>query len=337
MTKLAKNQYVNLLKGIACIIVIFLHCPFPGMLGEGIIYGLRFSVPVFFMISGYYSCAKSDGWVFEKGKYIFKLLVFSELFYGVWTFIKQCILKGNSIEQVARSIFADKNIIEVIFCGTIFNGTLWYLYAMFWTWMILLALRKAKILDKCYIIMLLLLGIQIFGRFYVQNHFDINKWVFLFRNVLTFGLPFSLLGIWMSKQEEVLKEKIDLRKNICFIALGFVLIVVEFLVSGQYMDTHVSTIVISFGLFLYAIRMTKPVNKCYGVLVRIGGKWYTWIYLSHIFWVDLIDILYDRLGLTSHTVFGFMRPILVCILACICAEGMVRMIEKKNTRRNIAC
>jgi len=46
MTK-EKNEYLNVLKGIACIVVIFLHCPFPGIVGEGIIYGLRFSVPIF--------------------------------------------------------------------------------------------------------------------------------------------------------------------------------------------------------------------------------------------------------------------------------------------------
>ena len=44
---MVENKSINLLKGIACLIVVLLHCPFPGIVGDAIIYGIRFSVPIF--------------------------------------------------------------------------------------------------------------------------------------------------------------------------------------------------------------------------------------------------------------------------------------------------
>lgn len=42
-----ENKCLFMLKGISCIIVVLLHCPLPGKIGEGIIYALRFPVPIF--------------------------------------------------------------------------------------------------------------------------------------------------------------------------------------------------------------------------------------------------------------------------------------------------
>lgn len=283
-----KDYYVDVLKGISCVIVIFLHCPLPGIIGDGIIYGLRFSVPIFFMVSGYYSYAKSDVWILQKAKYILKLLVFSELFYGVWTIIKKSVIQQEALSQVLSGVIENKNVLQIVFCGTWFNGTLWYLYAMFWTWILLYLMRRAKILSKCYIWIPILLGIQIFGRAYVQNAYDINKYVVWFRNALTFGLPFTLLGTWIAEKKTVIIEKMSNRQNIGVIAAGFAWIVVEFLVFGQYMDTQVSTVVISFGLFCYAIRQQAGSRQYLRGLACIGARWYTWIYLSHMFWVEVL-------------------------------------------------
>lgn len=322
-----KNQYVDLLKAIACIIVIFLHCPLPGFIGEGIIYGLRFSVPVFFMVSGYYSQAKSHDWIWTKAKYILKLLLFTELFYGVWFLVKNCIIEQTSIQGTIASAFANKNVLEVIFCGTLFNGTLWYLYAMFWTWIMVYVLRKKGILNKCYILIPILLAVQILGRAYVQNTHDIDKWVFLFRNALTFGLPFTLLGAWIAEKKEVLIDKISMKKNLLIIAVGFFLIVVEFLIFGQYMDTHVSTVLISTGLFLYAIRKQGAVPRFLQWVIPIGAKWYTWIYLSHIFIAELLGIILVTVHMEENRLVQFSKPIMVCVLACLCSECIIRFIK----------
>ena len=54
------NKLLWILKGISCIIVILFHCPLAGIAGDVIIYSMRFPIPVFLMISGYYSFRKNN-------------------------------------------------------------------------------------------------------------------------------------------------------------------------------------------------------------------------------------------------------------------------------------
>lgn len=46
-----RNYCIDLVKGIACICVVFIHCEFPGMLGMMVQTISRFSVPFFFMVT----------------------------------------------------------------------------------------------------------------------------------------------------------------------------------------------------------------------------------------------------------------------------------------------
>ena len=48
------NNTLNLLKGLACMGVVFIHVNFPGELGQIVIALSRSAVALFFLISGYY-------------------------------------------------------------------------------------------------------------------------------------------------------------------------------------------------------------------------------------------------------------------------------------------
>ena len=61
-----RNWRFDFLKGISCVFVVFLHCRFPGVIGNLIIYAFRFPVPIFFMITGYYSYEKDRTWIFKR-------------------------------------------------------------------------------------------------------------------------------------------------------------------------------------------------------------------------------------------------------------------------------
>lgn len=83
-TNIERSWQFDFLKGISCIFVIFLHCRFPGMVGDIIIYACRFPVPIFFMISGYYCYAKESTRIKRRAFGILKMLLLTELFYGLW-------------------------------------------------------------------------------------------------------------------------------------------------------------------------------------------------------------------------------------------------------------
>ena len=55
MEQAGRNARLNLLKGFACIGVVFIHVTFPGVFGQIIKDAAGFAVPVFFLTSGFYS------------------------------------------------------------------------------------------------------------------------------------------------------------------------------------------------------------------------------------------------------------------------------------------
>ena len=52
------NVKLDLLKGCACIGVVFIHVSFPGTFGQIVNYISTFAVPVFYMIAGYFAWGK---------------------------------------------------------------------------------------------------------------------------------------------------------------------------------------------------------------------------------------------------------------------------------------
>ena len=54
------NFCLDFIKGVACVFVVFMHCEFPGIMGIVVQAVSRFSVPLFFMVSGYF-CFRSGG------------------------------------------------------------------------------------------------------------------------------------------------------------------------------------------------------------------------------------------------------------------------------------
>ena len=48
------NKCLNFAKGVACILVVFIHCQFPPPVGRYVISIARAAVPLFFMVSGYF-------------------------------------------------------------------------------------------------------------------------------------------------------------------------------------------------------------------------------------------------------------------------------------------
>ena len=50
-----RNRCLDFMKGLACIGVVFMHCSFPYPYGQVISFVFKFAVPIFFMVSGYYT------------------------------------------------------------------------------------------------------------------------------------------------------------------------------------------------------------------------------------------------------------------------------------------
>ena len=138
-----RNWRFDFLKGISCVFVVFLHCRFPGVIGNLIIYAFRFPVPIFFMITGYYSYEKDRTWIFKRTLGILKILLLTELLYGAW-YMAAALFDNGSLSLYLRTLEGFRHPFRTILCGTVFNPTLWYLYAAFWTYGIFFFLCTAR-------------------------------------------------------------------------------------------------------------------------------------------------------------------------------------------------
>lgn len=93
-----RNKCLNFFKGLACIMVIFIHFPFSGFFGSLIHNFAGFAVPLFFLISGYYSYNENREIVMKKLNrktlHILHLCIVSTLLYLSYTIIS-CYIKGG--------------------------------------------------------------------------------------------------------------------------------------------------------------------------------------------------------------------------------------------------
>lgn len=63
-----RNSILDLFRFISCILIVLIHCPLPGFLGDAIITFGRYAVPFFLMISGWYLFSADRNVVLKKSR-----------------------------------------------------------------------------------------------------------------------------------------------------------------------------------------------------------------------------------------------------------------------------
>ena len=315
--------------------MVFLHCRFPGVIGDLIIYAFRFPVPIFFMITGYYSYGKERTWIFKRALGTLKMLLLTELFYGGWHVV-MTLLDNGSLSLYLSTLDCVQHPLRTFFCGTLFNSTLWYLYAAFWTYVIFCFLGTERRRSWSYALIPVLMCGQIFGRFYWQNHYDINQSIYWFRSAFLFGLPMTLLGSLLAEKAQWIKEKFSLFQAFLIMVLGGGIMIVEYFVSGQYMDFHLSTVFVSVGLFVMAMTFPKAnPTGLFSAISYIGRRFSMWIYLLHIWCNSVLERLGEKIGGKYENLFGWLKPVLVCLFACLLALVATGIQDKLRKRGQV--
>lgn len=301
------NKLLWILKGISCIIVILFHCPLAGIAGDVIIYSMRFPIPVFLMISGYYSFRKNN--YLRYAKKTFHLLVIGEVISAI--VIEICFWTGLS-KINAFQIVINTNWIKTILFGSLFNSTLWYLYATFWGWILFYLLSKTlygfRVLKWSIIP---LLTMHILGRMIITKYGDIEHQVFWFRSTILFVLPFFMIGRLIAEYKEKIKNCSDMISIILIVA-GTMLIVVEYLIWHQYMDLQVSTVFVSIGLFTFAIK--NPDFAQNNILTYIGHISQD-IYLLHIPVITFLKPIWRKILPGKLKIFPYIVIAVTIIIA----------------------
>lgn len=321
-----RNLNLDIAKGIACIGVVILHSPFPGIIGSLISYLFKFTVPLFFMISGYFlykSPMKSE----EKIKVLktkimktLKLLIVAELLY----FIFNMILVFLGFEEFSDFALSWYDIIINIFTGTYFNGTLWFIYALLYSYILILLLEKLKINysnKRCIIVMFGILIFHIISRV-VINHFDIyEEWglVRLYRSALLYGLPFVLIGYYI-KQNNVKLELFPIKTVILF-GLGYFVSVLQYLITRISIDQDFGSIFSAIILFIF-FSSYKEIKSC-KIFAFIGKNLSLYVYILHLAIITVINLIFESgVMLWINPLISVLITLLVAfiIYKCVCVR-----------------
>ena len=316
-----------MLQGVSCMIVILFHCPLEGMIGEVIIYACRFPIPIFFMSAGYFLYGKNN--YPEKVRTFVKYIFFAETAAFVSLAIRSLIT--SSITPITDALQANLSW-KTIFFVSLFNVTLWYLYAMVWTYVILYALSKWKYGFKLgYASIILLLVLHIAGRVYVTVHYDIDEWVFLFRSAILFAVPFVLIGRYIAEKKDVLRKYLNYCNIGAIFGFGMLLMVIEFVVWHRFMDLQVSTIFLSVALFLFALY--RPNVQLLGIFRYIGKNMLLYVYVFHMPVIIIVRAIFRRIGYENQNVTVLIVIASTLALSYIGAEvknGQSNQILQRN-------
>ena len=193
---MSRNKCIDTAKGMACILVLFIHYPFPGVIGQLIKVIGRSSVPFFFMVSGcfYGKHRDNESWkfgtkaIFNNSFLLICGFVFSELFL---------LVQSGSIYSVLKSQVTFDNIVSLI----TFNNTgsiyhLWFLIALIYCYIIwmVIDLKHFKIKTGTVKIMVIIVFViyYVVANLSAQTEFHQTH---LYRNWLFTGMPFFTLGV----------------------------------------------------------------------------------------------------------------------------------------------
>ena len=295
MMKTKEIESFNFYKAFACCLIAFIHCRFPGYLGNVIRTIAKCGVPFFFMVSGYFFLYGKEHLYIEskaknKIKHVLIIVVFTTLFYIGYTLFLYRIVYQQELD--IRNLLAAFNVTKLILANSpLIYSHLWFLGALLYCYLFALMMKeKMQGNWKQPIIIAGLLSFTIMSE--IMPRFGVKPMVagIPIYNIFAFrALPFFLLGIVLREKEKQIIEKAEhLQKStIIVIALtGFFISLIEriLLVESQfYVGTYIAV------LAIFILCMTYP--QGYNIRIQYIGKEFSlYVYVIHIAVMKIGDL-----------------------------------------------
>ena len=325
---------MDVLKGICCIAVLFIHFNFKGDAGLYVKTFCRFAVPTFLMISGFFflSDGKSDdGKTVKKIRHIVKLIVGSSVFYAVYTYVINKITDPDWSWSAFASekIKAGKFVKLIITNDPFVYSHLWYMLALVYCYIFVVFLFEknkrlkaplvlAPVLLVCYSCLQEFSGLHIFP---VTVPIAGSEMVVCLFNLFIFrALPFFLFGIVFRQYYRKLSEiPLPFPVAVIIFIAGGVIAVIErqhFSESQFYIGTYIMVAM----LFLTALKHPEKEIKLLGY---IGRELSLYVYILHIAMGRITDLIIVELGIYSTNFYKWSRAFIILLMSLLAAQLVV--------------
>lgn len=331
--KAQRNMTLEIVKLFAAYMVVFIHITFAGDLGVVMDALARFAVPLFFLVSGYFSYNISPEKIIKRIKYIFSLLIFTSILYTLFN-IAVRIYYGSFADVVIyfAEYFKPQNLCNLfIFNVPISSGHIWYLLAVIYIYIIYYFIVKYEVKEKVLLIISIVLLIThlILGE--GLSAFGIVLPINFLRNFALMGFPFFTIGLWSRRNHEKIKN-IKIPIIIISALVGIILTIFSRYLFGAN-ELHIGSIFILFSLICLTLKYAHiKYPKCFRFLTDLS----TYIYIIHILVSYLIYILYGMLNINLDfaPILKFGHPIIVCIISTFVSFIITKTLAiiKRKTR-----
>ena len=318
------NNCLDFIKGIACICVVFMHCEFPGIAGIIVQAISRFSVPFFFMVSGYFcfypEISNGGGYNYSiiqrKLTHILKIVSWSFLFYLFFAFVLKGTYTLTRYDIWSFGVFNSPIIVV---------GQLWFLFALLYDYIAFGLIWKGNKIKLFYYISAVLFvvyiclaqGAHLYG-IKIPNMY--------YRNWLIEGLPFFFAGHWIHANQD--KIRISDKVLILIVLVSTLLCLVERRIMGRDFGVNIMTLPQVFALFIYAV---KYPDRHKGLIQEIGKRYSMWVYILHPFVFRSMDKAFHHWSIDTMSLVQWSRPIATVIITLALSAICYSFLNRKKT------
>ena len=326
-----RNAAFDLLKGIGCISVVFIHVLFPGRFGRVVLKLAEFAVPSFLMISGYFAfeCNGPTEKVLKKRAIkTFKLSLFACGFYFFYIFTRK-LIKGEALEWVMQFASIKKWIGILLFSDfdCIGAGHLWYLPSLLIVYLITMFIDKHSLYSYAYrFIPILFLGRTVV--YIITLSYGLS-W-HLRGNFLVDALPWFLLGHYLAAHPDFLNKLSDVVIWMLVLLGGGVGI--AFKVFDLKIDlSEIGITLYATGLFLISIRHINISRN--RILEEIGQKYSANVYVFHVAIGSFLSIILKLARADDCEIIMWAKPLIVVLLSLLWSRVLFAAIGFLKLKR----
>lgn len=275
----------------------------------------RIAVPIFLIISGYYTFENNRDMELKRIRLSIrktaKLAIVVLLIYSVANCVNSISVGKSPFSWLASHLSVSDMIGLIVFNHSAFiTAIMWYFLALLYVYFIVLSAIKLELLNILICSTPLWLVLNIFSG-------EIMKWPwYISGNFLLTGLPFFLVGYWIHKEN--ICEKLA-RANLWGILIfGMLLTMIEVTVFGN-IYVYIGTIFSAFSIFCLSFKYIMYKQNFFTI---IGERLSTYIFILH----GLVIMIVDKLELhIPIEVWIWIKPLVITMVS-ICVSMILRRI-----------
>ncbi|MBQ8271050.1 MAG: acyltransferase [Bacteroidaceae bacterium] len=278
-----RNHSIDTLKCICAIFVIAIHTIQPQEISNFTTPLLRCAVPIFFIISGYFTFGKKDIGQTIRKRLIYMLKIFG--WASLFNLLFFIIINGK---ESINHLYSILSIDSLLFNIVPYGRQLWYIVAYIYVLLLMLFIEKFNLYKLLYwSTPILLIASLLLGK-YSEIALDYKTTAFLTRNFLFTGLPFFTIGMLIKQVHTYIHTYTIAILCTIFYILGIIEYCIPGLSNG---DLYITNIFLSPALFILFLNITQTKDN---ILSKIGREDSLYIYILH-FHISMIYADYKNI------------------------------------------